>query len=327
MYMVSHGFLLPTRNSVMTSADAPTLTAKTNTDIVGLAQRVESLGFDSVWVGDSVLAKPRHEPLTTLAALATATDSVSLGTAAYLPPLRHPVHIAHMTATVDQLSGGRLILGVGTGSVGTAGSSVEHEFRELDIPWEQRGDVLDEQLDVINRLWTGKSVDYEGTFYDLNTSGIGFQPCREPPIYIASTIHPEKGVVQAIRERIAKHGSGWIPIVTPPGPIELGFEQITEAMEATGRNPENLEVLFYQDIVVANSEEAALEKERQFIQEYYPGMDPSDEELKRRGIFGPPEHIRKKINAYKEAGVNQFITRFPTVNQHEQLERFVPLLK
>jgi hypothetical protein len=92
--MASHGFLLPTRNSVMTSDDAATLTAKTNSDGVGLAERAESAGFDSVWVGDSVLAKPRHEPLTTLAALATATESVSLGTAAYLPPLRHPVHVA-----------------------------------------------------------------------------------------------------------------------------------------------------------------------------------------------------------------------------------------
>jgi hypothetical protein len=92
--MASHGFLLPTRNSVMTSDDAATLTAKTNSDVVGLAERAESAGFDSVWVGDSVLAKPRHEPLTTLAALATATESVSLGTAACLPPLRHPVHVA-----------------------------------------------------------------------------------------------------------------------------------------------------------------------------------------------------------------------------------------
>lgn len=325
--MASHGFLLPTRNSVMTSDDAATLTAKTNTDVVGLAERAESAGFDSVWVGDSALAKPRHEPLTTLASLATATNSVSLGTAAYLPPLRHPVHIAHMTATVDQLSGGRLVLGIGTGSVGTAGSSVEHEFRELDVPWNRRGDVLDEQLEVITQLWSGDPIEYEGEFYQLDGEGIGFQPCREPPIYVSSTIHPEKGIVRAIRKRIAKHGSGWLPLVAPPDSIELGFEQITEAMEAAGRNPDELDVIFYQDIVVADSEEAALEKERQFIREYYPGMDPSDEELKRRGAFGPPKKIQDKMDAYKQVGVDHFITRFPTVNQHEQLERFLTILE
>lgn len=231
-----------------------------------------------------------------------------------------------MTATVDQLSGGRLILGVGTGSVGTAGSSVEHEFRELDIPWERRGDVLDEQLDIITALWTGEELDHTGTFYEIDAEGIGFQPCRTPPIYVASTIHPEKGIVRAIRHRIAEHGSGWLPAVTPPDPVELGFKQITDAMEATGRDPDALEIVLYQDIVVAESEEGALEKERQFIQEYYPGMNPSDEELKRRGAFGSPEHIRETIESYKQAGVTHFITRFPTANQHEQLERFTPII-
>jgi probable F420-dependent oxidoreductase len=324
--MASHGFLIPTRNSVMTSADTPTLTAKTHTDVVGLARRVESLGFDSVWVGDSVTAKPRHEPLTTLAALATATESVSLGTATYLPPVRNPVHIAHMTATVDQLSGGRLLFGVGTGSVGTAGSSVEHEFRELGVSWERRGAILDEQLDVITGLWTGESLEYTGEFYELDTDGIGFQPSRTPPVHVSSTVHPEKGVVRAIRKRVAEHGDGWMPIMASPDELELGFEQVAAALEANGRDPDRLEVVLYQDIVVAESEAAALEKERQFIREYYPGMDPSDEELKRRGAFGPPEWIREQMAAYEAVGVDHFITRFPTVNQHEQLERFAPLL-
>lgn len=325
--MPSQGLLLPTRNSVMTSDDAATLTAKTRSDVVGLAQRAESVGFDSVWVGDSVLAKPRHEPLTTLGALATATDSVTLGTAVYLPPLRHPVHIAHMTATVDQLSGGRLVLGVGTGSVGTAGSSVEHEFRELDVPWEERGAVLDEQLDIITELWTGDPVTYSGKFFDIDSEGIGFRPCREPPIYVASTVHPEKGVVRPVRKRTAKHGDGWFPVVTPPDPIELGLDQISEAMRAADRDPEALEIAYYQDVIVAASEEAALEKERRFIRTYYPGMDPSDEELKRRGVFGPPAKIKAQLEAYTEVGVDHLVTRFPTVNQYEQLERFVPLLE
>ena len=310
----------------MTSDDAATLTAKTNSDVVGLAERAESAGFDSVWVGDSVLAKPRHEPLTTLAALATATESVSLGTAAYLPPLRHPVHVAHQTATVDQLSGGRLVLGIGTGSVGTAGSSVEHEYDELDVPWQRRGDVLDEQLAVIRELWTGEPVDHDGAFYDLDSEGIGFEPCREPPLFVSSTIHPEKGVVRAIRERIARHGSGWLPIVAPPDAIELAFDQIADAMTAADRDPDDLTVLFYQDVVVAESEAAALEKERQFIREYYPGMDPSDEELKRRGAFGPPGRIREHLDAYEAVGVDHFITRFPTGNQYEQLERYRSVL-
>lgn len=325
--MVAHGLLLPTRNSVMTSDDPGTLTAKTGTDVVGLARRAESLGFDSVWVGDSVLAKPRHEPLTTLAALATATESVALGTAAYLPPLRHPVHIAHQTATVDQLSGGRLVLGVGTGSVGTAGSSVEHEFRELGVPWERRGDVLDEQLDVISKLWSGEAVEHSGEFFDLDGEGIGFRPCRDPPVYVASTVHPEKGVVRPVRERLAAHADGWLPILARPESLELAFEQIGDAMDAAGRDLDELEVAYYQDVVVADSEGAALDAERRFIRTYYPGMDPTDEELRRRGTFGPSDRVADAIAAYEDAGVDHVITRFPTANQHEQLQRFAPLVR
>lgn len=110
--MVSFGCLLPTRGVVSRSEDRTELAARASTDIVELARIAESMGYRSVWVGDSVLAKPRLEPLSTLAAVATATSAVELGTAVYLPVLRHPIHVAHATATVDQLSGGRLSLGL-----------------------------------------------------------------------------------------------------------------------------------------------------------------------------------------------------------------------
>jgi probable F420-dependent oxidoreductase len=325
--MPSHGILLPTRASVQSSPDRATLTARTAADVVGLAQRIEALGFDSVWVGDSVLAKPRHEPLTTLAAVGAATEAVELGTAVYLPPLRDPVHIAHQAATVDQLSGGRLRFGVGTGSTGeTAGSSVEDEFRELGVPWERRGDVLDEQLDVMSRLWSGESVEYDGEFYDLDGASIGFQPARDPPIQVGCTINPEKGIVRSIRERIAAHADGWLPVVAPPDAIELGLEQLETTMEHADRDISELTTVYYQDVLVADSEADAIAIEREFIEEYYPGWTPTDEELKRRGAFGPPEQIREHLRAYEQAGVDHFVTRFPAKNQREQLSRFAALL-
>lgn len=311
----------------MSSDDAAELTARTASDVVGLASRAEALGFDSVWVGDSVIAKPRHEPLTTLAAIATATDAVELGTAVALPPLRNPVHVAHQTATVDQLSGGRLVLGVGTGSAGKAGSPVRHEYEALSIPWQRRGDVLDEHLDVVTDLWDGTGIDHDGEFYEFDADGIGFRPCRRPPIYVGSSVHPKKGVVRAVRRRIAAHGDGWLPVAASPEAIELGLEQVHEAVAAAGRDPDDVGVTYYQDVVVAESEEEALEKERAFIREYYPGMDPSDEELKQRGLFGPPDRIETHLQAYRDAGVERFVTRFPTDNQHEQLRRFASVVE
>jgi alkanesulfonate monooxygenase SsuD/methylene tetrahydromethanopterin reductase-like flavin-dependent oxidoreductase (luciferase family) len=113
--MVSHGFVLPTRGVVLSADDSLEQAARVQSEVIGLARRAEALGFDGVWAGDSVLAKPRLEPLSTLAAVAGATESVTLGTAVYLLQLRNPVHVAHQTATVDQVSGGRLALGVGVG--------------------------------------------------------------------------------------------------------------------------------------------------------------------------------------------------------------------
>ena len=104
------GVLLPSRRLVMEGGDP-----RRFREIVELAQSAEEAGLDSVWVGDSLTAKPRLEPLSTLTAVAQHTDRVRLGTAVLLAALRHPVHLAHQAATVDFISGGRLVLGAGVG--------------------------------------------------------------------------------------------------------------------------------------------------------------------------------------------------------------------
>src|SRR5947207_14626781 len=100
------GYLLPTREQVMQGRPeaAP---------LLALAERAEGLGYDSVWVGDSVLARPRHEPLTLLAGVAGRVGRIALGTAVLLPALRNPVLLAHQVATLDQVCEGRFILSVG----------------------------------------------------------------------------------------------------------------------------------------------------------------------------------------------------------------------
>ena len=103
------GYLLPTRENIMEGRPEAE-------PLLQLAERAEAMGYDSVWVGDSLLARPRHEPLTLLAGVAGRTRRVKLGTAVLLPILRNPVLLAHQIATVDQVSSGRLILGVGIAS-------------------------------------------------------------------------------------------------------------------------------------------------------------------------------------------------------------------
>ena len=122
------GYLLPTRESVMEDhpAAAP---------LLALAERAEALGYDSVWVGDSLLARPRHEPITLLAGVAGRTKRVELGTAVLLPALRNPVVLAHQVATLDQVAEGRVILGVG---IATDVPNIRDEFEAAGVPFDKR---------------------------------------------------------------------------------------------------------------------------------------------------------------------------------------------
>lgn len=323
--MVTHGYLLPTRGVVLSSDSPTTLTAKTEADIVGLAERAESLGFGSVWVGDSVVAKPRLEPLSTLAGIATATDAVQLGTAVYLPNLRHPVNVAHATATVDQLSGGRLALGVGVGS----GPAVEAEHHQLDVPFTGKGRRLDELLDCVTELWSGTDVTYDGSVYQLDGASIGFSPSEPPSIYVASTaFDPSDGFPRPIRDRIAAHGGGWIPIGLSPDTYAAGMAQINTILEEAGRTPAEFDPAFYMDVVINEDETAALDAAREFYDAYYPSWDRlSDEEIRARGAFGPAADVEEAVAAYAEAGVEKLVVRFTAGDQRAQLTKYADIIQ
>jgi alkanesulfonate monooxygenase SsuD/methylene tetrahydromethanopterin reductase-like flavin-dependent oxidoreductase (luciferase family) len=323
--MSRYGYLVPTRGSVLESDDSQELAARTAADVVGLAQRAEALGMDSVWVGDSVLAKPRHDALSTLAALATATTAVDLGTAVHLPALRHPIHIAHQTATVDQLSGGRLHFGVGVGR----GSAVAAEHATLDVAFDERGARLDELLDVVSGLWSGESVDYDGEHYQVSDASIGFQPVREPPIYVASAaFDPAKGFPRRIRERIVEHGGGWLPIGLSPDTYAGGLDRIESLLADADRPISAFDAGLYLDVVIDPDESRAIETARQFYSRYYPSRDDlTDQQVRQYGVFGSPAHVADAIAAYEDAGVERFVVRFTATTQREQLRRFVDLAR
>lgn len=321
--MAEYGFLLPTRGAVLNSHSKQELSARLSAEVVGLAQRAESLGFRSVWIGDSVLAKPRPEPLTTLAAIGAATQSIQLGTGVYLPTLRDPVHVAHMTATVDQLSGGRLMLGMGVGR----GDAVRREYANLDRSFERRGRLLDETLETITHLWTGESVDINGTLLNYEDAGIGFSPLRQPPIYLpyhAPT--PGEPYPEYIQHRFVTYADGWLPNRISPEVYSTELEYIREILEANGRDSSTVQPAFYHNVVVAETEREALDEAKAFLTAYYPRFDDlTDEQVQKLGVYGPPDHVAAYLQTYIEAGVEHFVTRFTASNQAEQLDRFASL--
>lgn len=322
--MASYGYLLPTRGVVLSSRDDQALASKVQSEVIGLAKRAESHGFDAVWVGDSVLAKPRLEPLSTLAAVGAVTDSVDLGTAVYLPTLRHAVHVAHLAATADQISGGRLALGVGIG----IGSDVRAEYDNLDRSYATRAPHLDELLDVITQLWGGEPIAYDGTTYELSEASIGFGPVNDIPIYVASAaFDPTDGFPDSILQRIARYGDGWLPIMLPPATYTDALDEITSTLADAGRDAALFDPAYYFDAVIHSDPQTALEEARQFFDRYYPAQDTlTDEQIQSHGAFGPPSVVKQTLEEYEAAGVDSFVIRFPARDQRQQLRRFARLV-
>ncbi|MFB6302609.1 MAG: LLM class flavin-dependent oxidoreductase [Haloferacaceae archaeon] len=323
--MPTYGYLLPTRGSVLASDDDATLAAKTEADVVGLARRAEALGFGTVWAGDSVLARPRHEPLATLAAVGGATDALELGTAMYLPTLRSPVAVAHLAATVDQLSGGRLRLGVG---VGSDEPGVRAEHANLDVPFTDRGARLNELLDIATALCDGETVDHAGDHYRVEDADLGFGPVGDLPVYVATGgYHPEKGMPRTARERLVTHADGFLPNRLPPADYADLLDHVRRLLADAGRDPDALDAGYYIDVVIADDEATAFAEARAFYDRYYDDRDPiTDEALDRRGAFGPPAAVGETLDAYVEAGAERLVVRFPTRNQRTNLRRFADLL-
>lgn len=318
--MPSFGYLLPTREVVLSSSDPSTLSAKSRTDVVEMARRAEAEGFDGAWVGDSVLAKPRLEPLTTLAAVGTVTQSLDLGTAVYLPPLRNPVHVAHLTATVDQLSGGRFNFGIGVG----IGPDVRREYGNLGHEYGTRGRRMDELLEVVTNLWSGEPVDYDGEFFQLEEASIGFGPNAGAPIYIPTLgFDPTEGFPRSIRERLVEYGEGWLPVTMSPADYESSLAEIYNLLSEHGRDTDLFDPAMYVDVVVDPDKDAAVQAGREFYARYYPEWDQlDDDEVQENGIFGSPTNVAETIAEYVDAGVETFVVRFAAADQREQLDRF-----
>ena len=207
-----------------------------------LAQTAEGVGFDSVWISDHVVVPERIdsaypysadgrfptlptqlylEPLTTLGFLAGITRRVRLGIAVLILPYRHPLLTAKMVSTLDNLSGGRVDLGIGVGWM-------REEFEALGAPPEvytHRGSASDEQLRIFNTVWTRDVAGFEGRFYRFDPVGVHPQPVQKPgpPIWIGGHTRP------ALR-RVAHVGDGWLPIVRRP-PADLPPDEFAACMD------------------------------------------------------------------------------------------------
>jgi probable F420-dependent oxidoreductase len=197
-------------------------------EIVDMVRLAETLGFDSAWVSEHHGSSDGYMSslLPTLAAFAAATERIKLGTGVMLAPFHHPLRLAEDAATVDLLSGGRLILGLGLGWR-------DEEFRMFGMPMSERVRRTTEMVEVLRRAWTGERFSHQGKVYSFDQVKVTPAPAREggPPIYLAGSADP------AIR-RAGRLADGYIR--TRGGGVDRMVEdlkQAEEAARAAGRDP------------------------------------------------------------------------------------------
>jgi probable F420-dependent oxidoreductase len=211
--------------------------------IPSVAQSAESLGYSTVWVIDHLVlpAKvagdyafnpmdPFLEPITVLGALALSTSRIKLGTAVLVLPYRHPIYTAKALATVDVLSGGRLVVGVGA-------VWMEPEFAALGVPIAERGSRTNETIDVLKALWTDDEPSYNGRHFQFSNIKSVPQPVQKPrpPILVG-------GMTKGALQRVARRADGWIAIGKSPADLIRPLETLREMALKTGRNPAELHI-------------------------------------------------------------------------------------
>ncbi|MBI4482687.1 MAG: LLM class flavin-dependent oxidoreductase [Acidobacteria bacterium] len=301
------GILLPTRGVLLEAPGSPDVQK-----VIRLGLLAEEAGYHSVWVGDSVLARPRLDPLTVLASLAGCTRRVELGTAVLLAALRHPVLLAHVTATLDLLSQGRLILGMG---MGTRIPVIEREFGACGVPFRSRVSRFEESIEILKRLWTESRVTHVGRHFQLQDVSLLPKPARKPhpPIWLAG------GVTEAYR-RAARSADGWLPNPPRPEAFEIGWRQVRAFAQEQGRDPDAIHPALYATLNSNSDESRARAEMKNFMEAYY-GIP--FEILATTGcrIAGNAAHCVAELNRYVAAGARTLILRFASPDPIGQFER------
>jgi probable F420-dependent oxidoreductase len=224
-------------------------------DVVRLGIRAEELGYDSAWVNHHILhlgyvkdrldTRPYQDALVTLTWLAAQTSRIGIGTSVLVMPYLHPMALAKHLATLDQLSGGRLTVGLGAGSL-------PEENAALGVPYEARGRYCNEFIEVLRKLWTEDDASFAGEFFTFQNLCSSPKPFQDP--------HPRiviGGNRPAALRRAAHYGDGWHPMNVSPEGVERRLEVLRHEARTTGRVSEPEVVQVRLDMARVDADSAA----------------------------------------------------------------------
>ncbi len=308
------GLTLPNRGVLMGATTAE--------QMLRMAEIADRSGlFQSVWVGDSLLGKPRLEALTLLAGIAARTRRVRLGAACLASiALRDPVLLAYQWASLDVLAGGRTVLVGCTGIVPQEGGRTE--ARLYQVTNRDRAGRLVEWLTILKRLWTEDDVTFEGEHYRLAGVTIEPKPAARPrpPIWLASNSTGSRALVERTHRRVAEHAEGWETSLSDPEELAWRLEDIRRKTAEAGRDPEQLEFHLYHNVHLAADRAAGLEESKRFLDRYY-AMDVPPARVRSWTAAGSVAECVDHLRVFERLGFHEVTLRITAWDQLGQLER------
>jgi alkanesulfonate monooxygenase SsuD/methylene tetrahydromethanopterin reductase-like flavin-dependent oxidoreductase (luciferase family) len=301
----------------------PTGTAQWGADgdpreLVAFGRDAERLGFSSLFVNDSLIS-PRVEALTMLAALAPATETVTLGTGALLPFLRRPIQAAQSLASIDLLSGGRLTVTVGAGFPGRFGRPL---YMLSELPWERRFARLDETVALWRALWDGAD-SFHGEilrFADIPPATTPFR-AGGPPIWLG-------GATPAALARTGRIYGGWLPYPPDPADYAYGLVDVRKAAADVGRTAEDITPALFVSVRVDEGVETGRQAMDDYARASY-GMPLEKLEKIQAVVTGSADQVHEGLARYVGAGARHIVIRLGALGLHsqrDQLERIAALI-
>jgi alkanesulfonate monooxygenase SsuD/methylene tetrahydromethanopterin reductase-like flavin-dependent oxidoreductase (luciferase family) len=287
-------------------------------ELVALAVRAEQLGYSSLFVNDSLIS-PRIEALTMLAALAPATERVTLGTGALLPFLRRPIQAAQSLASIDLLSGGRLTVAVGAGFPGRFGQPF---YTLSEVPWPRRFARLDETVALWRELWRG-ATSFHGEILNFDNIPPATLPFRAagPPIWLG-------GATPAALARTGRRYDGWLPYPPDPADYASGLRDIHHAAAEAGRSPDAITPALFVSVRIDRSLPSGRRALGDYAQVNY-GMPLEELEKIQAVVTGTAADVTESLRRYAAAGARHIVIRLGALGLHsqrDQLEQVAALI-
>jgi alkanesulfonate monooxygenase SsuD/methylene tetrahydromethanopterin reductase-like flavin-dependent oxidoreductase (luciferase family) len=324
--MGSFGLTLANRGVIIGAVTIP--------ELFDMAKRGEdSDAFSAVWVGDSLLAKPRLESITLLSALAALTSKVKLAVGCMATfPQRHPALLAQQWTSLDVLSNGRAWLAVCLGGPNEQSPAQALEHKLMGIKDSERVARLEEGITILRKLFEQEQASHKGRFYEFEGVTIQPRPVQRPlPIWIASNptgltwkdgaSAPSAAVEKGLR-RVAKFADGWMTNKVTPEEFKSQWQRILAMAREEGRDPAQIGSALYHNININESRQAALDQSKAFLDKYYTS-NFSMKFVEGFTTAGSPAQCIDELKAYFAAGIEHITLRMTSWDQTGQLKRFL----